>query len=118
MNIYNAQVSITIVMLMVRSSGLATRDVAFIVSSRFKIKALSLRSCFVPFDPGSRELLGGQLVRTILLNRKLAEERSVVCGVQNSFAFIISQKRDSGCTYVTFKTHLFASLDMPISKNV
>ena len=34
------------------------RDVAFIVSSRFKIKALCLRSCF---DPGSRQFLGGQL---------------------------------------------------------
>ena len=39
------------------------RDVAFIVSSRVKIKALSLCNCFAPFDPGSRQFLGGHLER-------------------------------------------------------
>ena len=37
------------------------RDVAFIYTSRFAIKASSLRSCSAPFDPGSRQFLGGQL---------------------------------------------------------
>ena len=40
-----------------------------------------------------------------------------VCEVQNSFAFI-DLSETWLWLYVTFKTHLFASLDMPISKDV
>ena len=58
------------------------RDVAIINSSRFKIKALSLRNCFTPFDPGSKELLGGQLrhsVRRMLFLWSLGRSDMYVC---------------------------------------
>ena len=87
------------------------RDVAFIDPSRFKIKALCLPSCF---DPGSRQFLGGQL-HTYACTQHLGGP--FVCEVQNSFAFI-DLSETWFWLYVTFKTHLFASLDMPISKDV
>ena len=78
------------------------RDVALINSSRFKKKASSLRNCFAPFDQGSRELLGGQLEGTAHGSRyfsapEISLGRSDMYVLfQNSFAFNISQERDSG----------------------
>ena len=86
-------------------------DVAFIDPSRFKIKALCPPSCF---DPGSRQFLGGHFTRMLVHNTWVV---LFVCEVQNSFAFI-DLSETWFWLYVTFKTHLFASLDMPISKDV
>ena len=86
------------------------RDVAFIYSSRFKIKALCLPSCFWP---------GKQTV-----SRRLTSHTCLYTTPGCSYLYVTfktalrlstSQKRDSWL-YVTYKTHLFASLDMPISK--
>ena len=105
------------------------RDVGFIVSSRFTIKALSLRSCSAPFDPGSRRFLGGQLhTRTCTTTwhntwRALASEPEInlggpICMWGSKQLCVYHFSETWFWLYVTFKTHLFASLDMPISKDL
>ena len=66
------------------------RDVAFIDSSRFKIKALCLPSCF---DPGSRQFLGGS--HTCLYTTPGCSYLYVT--FKTALRLSTSQKRDSGC---------------------
>ena len=77
------------------------RDVAFIVSSRFKIKALSLPSCFAPFDLGNRLAWEGLICMW-------ASKQLCVYHVSETWFWL----------YVTFKTHFFQRYNMPISKDV
>ena len=88
------------------------RDVAFIDPSRFKIKALCL--------PAVLTLDADKFDGLVPPTRMLVPNHWAVlfvCEVQNSFAFI-DHFETWFWLYVTYKTHLFASLDMPISKDV
>ena len=104
------------------------RDAPFIGSSWFTIKALSLRSWSAPFDPGIRQFLGGQLharaCTTTWHNtwRSLASEPEInlggpICMWRSKRLCVYHLSETWFWPYVTFKTHLFASLDMPISKD-
>ena len=116
-----------------RLSRLATRYVHIVPHYRTPLSYPTIRSWFAgcrvyrPFTIQNKSLVSAQLFwpgkQTV--SRRSTSHVCLYTTPRWSYLYVrfktalrlsISQKRDSGCMYVIFKTHLFASLDMPISK--